>query len=717
MAPHFVPTGQYDWHFHRLGGLDQVDLARGSDLANLDQLDPKLWVALSCPTRGLEFDAKTLQLIDSNGDGRIRVPEILAATRWAIARVKDPDVLIAGGPSLPLAAIDASTADGQAILESARHILHSMGKDETAGITVEDAADSVQLLNKAPFNGDGIVPVASADDPAVARLIGDIIATVGAKTDRSGVPGVDAGLLQQFYQQLAGFANWWATGEAAAAAGSDVLPLGEGTPNAEQSLQAVRAKIDDYFARCRLAAFDARATAALNGAESTFVSVAANDLSVDQEAIAALPLAHVQPGRPLPLGEGVNPAWSARIAAFREHAVAPLLGTDCQTLGEAEWRQLQGTFAAYEKWQASKVGAAVEKLGIARVRELLAADLRGRLDQLLAQDIELASRMAAIDSVEKLTRLHRDLGTLLNNFVSFRDFYDREREAIFQTGILYIDGRSCELCIPVDDAAKHAAIATLAGMYLVYCDCARPEGGVRQTIVAAITAGDADQLRVGRNGLFVDRKGRDWDANIIRIIEHPISVGQAFWSPYKRMARMIGEQIEKMAAARDKDVTNQASASIGQGAEAVAKTKPAEARAQAFDIARFAGIFAAIGLAIGAIGTVLASLMTGFLGLMWWQMPLALLGIVLLISGPSMILAWLKLRQRTIGPILDACGWAINGRVKISFKLGALLTMLGVLPPGSTRSLRDPFAPRRRGFLLALWILLALTLVLAWALF
>jgi len=59
------------WHFVRLGGFDQVRLETGADLLALDQLDQKLWAALSCPTQGLEFDEKTLALIDTDGDGRI----------------------------------------------------------------------------------------------------------------------------------------------------------------------------------------------------------------------------------------------------------------------------------------------------------------------------------------------------------------------------------------------------------------------------------------------------------------------------------------------------------------------------------------------------------------------------------------------------------------------------------------------------------------------
>ena len=156
---------------------------------------------------------------------------------------------------------------------------------------------------------------------------------------------------------------------------------------------------------------------------------------------------------------------------------------------------------------------------------------------------------------------------------------------------------------------------------------------------------------VGRNGIFYDRNGDDWDATIVKVIEHPISVRQAFWSPYKRVGRMIGEQIEKFAAAKDKAVEESAGAKVATlGAPAA---EPGKAPTP-FDVGKFAGIFAAIGLALGAIGTALAAVLSGFLSLSLWQMPLAVGGILLVISGPSMLIAYMKLRQRNLGPILDA---------------------------------------------------------------
>src|SRR5437764_4756498 len=106
----------HTWKFFRAGGFDQVRLESGADLKALDQLDQKLWVALSCPVRGLEFDSQTLDLIDTDKDGRIRAPEILAATRWSCAMLKDADRLLDSSPTLPLANINDAEPEGRQIL-------------------------------------------------------------------------------------------------------------------------------------------------------------------------------------------------------------------------------------------------------------------------------------------------------------------------------------------------------------------------------------------------------------------------------------------------------------------------------------------------------------------------------------------------------------------------------------------------------------------------
>ncbi|NTW36133.1 MAG: hypothetical protein HGB17_08385 [Syntrophobacteraceae bacterium] len=331
--------------------------------------------------------------------------------------------------------------------------------------------------------------------------------------------------------------------------------------------------------------------------------------------------------------------------------------------------------------QEDKKGEAVEKLGLNRVREILSLNLKEPLAALIGKDKALEQESNSIASVDKLVRYHRDLFTLLNNFASFQDFYSPGTKAIFQVGSLYMDGRSCDLCIKVDDIAKHSSMANLSQTYIAYCECRRNGDSEKMNIAAALTDGSSDNLMVGRNGVFYDRKGNDWDATIVKISEHPISIREAFWSPYRQIAKMIHEQIEKMAGSQDKKLKESASAGISGAATAAEAGKPA---AEApVDIGKFAGIFAAIGLAIGAIGTAIAAVLTGFLSLSWWQMPLAIVGLMLLISGPSMVMAYFKLRKRNLAPILDANGWAVNTRATINIPFGKTLTALARLPEGA----------------------------------
>jgi hypothetical protein len=253
-------------------------------------------------------------------------------------------------------------------------------------------------------------------------------------------------------------------------------------------------------------------------------------------------------------------------------------------------------------------------------------------------------------------------------------------------------------------------MAGLSGTYLAYCDCFRKGSGEKLQIVAAFTNGDSDNLMVGRNGIFYDRKGRDWDATITKIMDNPISIRQAFWAPYKKAARMIQEQIAKRAANADAAAT----ARLGQAAARLEKAPvsgqppPADAQKTKMD----PGMIAALSVGAAGLGGMLGGIMSGFLNLRG-LMPIGVLAIILIISGPSMLLAWLKLRRRNLGPILDSNGWAINAKAKINLPFGASLTKVAALPLG-THPLLDPFAEKKRPWKLWLSLIILLLLGLGW---
>jgi hypothetical protein len=692
------PDIRHTWKFFRTGGLDQVSLETGADLLALGQLDQKLWVALSCPVKGLEIDEKTLALIDSDGDGRVGVPDVIAAVNWAAERLNDAGSLLSGDNSLPLSAINVSTPEGKVLQASARQILASIGRTDAGGISVSEASDTVKVMAGNPLNGDGIILPEATDNPEAQAIIKDIVACIGSATRSSGSTGVTSKMIDTFFAELAAYVEW--TEQSGATA---VAVLGAGTDAACSAIRAVRVKVDDYFARTRLAAFDECSVPALNRSEADYVAVAGKDIGASVEEVRGFPLARVAAGLPLPLVEGINPAWATEISSLRKNAVVPVFGTGTTSLTADEWGALNAKIAPFETWLAGKAGSDVEKVGLSRAKEILTGGGRAQLAALVERDKTLEPEFKAIGDVERLSRFYRDLRTLLCNFVNFADFYSPNRYAAFQAGTLYLDSRSTELCICVDNASP---LAAMSRAFIAYCSCTRADGA-KMTIAACFTQGGSEYLFIGRNGIFYDRRGTLWYATIAGVADNPISIREAFWSPYKKFLRMIDEKLAKRAAAADATSINNLNTAADKAANVEKPTPPP----RKFDLALITGI----GVAIGSIGTFVATLFAKFVDIPAWQIPLVFVGLVLVISLPSMFIAALKLRQRTLGPILEGAGWAVNARVKINIPFGAALTRLATLPPGAQRSLKDPYADkaaeqRRSTFLVIAILLVALGL-------
>lgn len=716
------PDGEtHIWNFSIVGGVNRVNLVSGNDIKSLDQLDQKLWTALSCPVHGMEIDSKTLALIDADSDNRIRVPEIIAAAKWITSLIKNPDELIAENKNLPLSSINDQTEEGKALLASARQILKNLGKPDNTEISVKETSDFPGIFAHTKFNGDGIITEDSADDEEIKKLVNEIISCINAEIDRNGKPGVTEDNIADFYKQCEEYSEWYKTGEENA---GKILPFGVDTAEALSAYLTVKPKIDDYFIRCQLAEYDPSSAEVFNIFKPQYEAISAKNLSACAEEIALLPIVRMSSKKTMPLDEAINPSWEKALEKFKSLVLVPIYSHKTQ-ITQAEWESIPEKFNDYNKWIASKNGVAIEKLGLENIRGILLKNEKDKLLSLIEQDLALKSEADNIILVDKLTRFYRDLYTLLKNYVNFNDFYSSDTDAIFQAGRLFIDQRCCDLCMKVTDMPKHNAIAGASGICLVYCNCISRLTNESITIVAALTDGDIDNITVGRNAIFYDRRGRDWDATVFKIIENPISIRQAFWSPYNKLSKFLNSQVEKIASSKEKAVESTATShaekvttKVDTGITQAVQTgtvAPAAPPAP-FDIGKFVGIFAALSLALGAIGTMILSILKGFFSLIWWQMPLAMLGIILAISLPSMVLAWLKLRKRNLAPVLDANGWAVNARLTINILFGKTLTHLASLPENSKVDLFDPFKKKKNPWpaIIITLILIAIAVYLAW---
>ena len=609
-------SDNYTWTFNTIGGVTRVTINSGEDIAHLHELDQKLWTVLSCPVKGLEFDEATLRMLDTDGDEKIRVNEIVAASKWLTGALKNNDLLLNGNDSIALADLNADDEGGAAIIESSQRLLQKKGS-EGETISLADVADIKKAFDE----------------------------KVKAKDD-------------------------------ATAAVFDERPYGDNTDDAITAVGAIKDKVADYFMRCKLIAFDENCAEAVDVSVEKIQAISEKNLASCSDQIADYPLARPNKEMKLYLDKGVNPAWQAMFDKVKTLT----LNVDyagAESIDEAQWNAVVSKLDTYVTGLADDKTAKVENF-----------------------DKEMEQEDADIKLVDKFLHLYRDFYKLLKNYVVFSDFYTRDNTklAVFQCGQLYIDQRCCDLCVKVTDMGKHADMAGLSGMYLIYCHCKSKVKAAEMDIVAALTDGDVDDLRVGKNAIFYDRSGQDWDATVTKIVDNPISVRQAFWLPYKKLWKFITDKINKNAADKEAKQMDNLTAKADTATDNIG-TKPADGTAPAapaekktpFDIAKFAGIFAAIGLALGAIAAALAGL-GAFLTAKWYNVILLIVVIVIVVSGPSMFIAWTKLRRRNLGPVLNANGWAINAQVRINTAFGATLTSLAKYP---LVTMPDPYADKK----------------------
>ena len=463
-------------------------------------------------------------------------------------------------------------------------------------------------------------------------------------------------------------------------------PYGANSDDAVAAVDAIRDKVTDYFLRCKFIQFHDDCAVALDVSAEKVAEISEKNFATNIEEISKYPLSKPRADALLPINEGINPAWQSQFAKVKE-LVLDVDYPGKETITEAEWNAV-----------------------VAKIDEYIAAKDEETKAINEGHDEKLENEHDVIKPLERLLHLYRDFYTLLRNYVAMVDFYNKDIPAVFQAGQLYIDSRRLDLCLKVGpDVAKHIDNSELSDMFLIYCKCVSRVKNETMNIMAVLTSGDINNIRVGKNAVFYDNQGQDWDAVVTHIKENPISVREAFWSPYRKCGGWFKEKFTKTAeekeAAAFENLTTKADATTS--AVAAPGAAPAAAK-KPFDIAKFAGIFAAIGMAIG----FLLNALTGILGAVFhsWLSAIIFIVIVMLcISGPSMVLAWIKLRGRNLGPVLNANGWAINSKIIVKSRFGRTLTQRAKYP--AVVMSKDPYAPMPKWLIWLIFILIVLVIV------
>lgn len=617
----------------------QVRLRSGEDVAHLAELPKPYWLALSCPVKGLGPRGRAVaEALDTDHDGRVRVAEVLAAIAWLKPRLASFDCLFAAEAGLALSEIAANTPEGAPLAEL-------FGTLVAAGerLAPEAMETAFAGFKAAAENGDGVVPPEAAGSK-FAPVGEAIVAVTGGTTGVDGKQGLSAENLTAFAAALEAYKAWRAA-----------QPVAALSPELAAAVTAMRAPIEAFFAAAKLVRYNPAAAEGRPSPKST-AELAEAPLALEPTAAGALPLE----------GGRLNPFYAAQMAPIVAWAQAP-------ELTETAWRQLAAEVAPLEAWQAAKPAgadtlAALDEQVLALAAEPAVAEA---FTQAIAADAKRAPLAAAYGDLCRLLTLRTGLLGFLRNFVNTEALYPPQPGALYQVGTLYLDGRACSLCFPIDQAAAaHAAQAKTSQCCLAYCALSRPATGEKRTICAVFTAGSAVSLAVGRNGIFYDLEGHDWEATLTTLEANPMSLTEAFFTPWRKVADAFAGAIRKTFAGKHEATT----AALTAKAESAGKAAAEGAKPAAPGGGAAMASVATLGIALSFAATAVTGLMAALTSTPLWKTALVVVGLILVVSVPSVILTWLKLRARDLAPILNASGWAVNRRIGLTAALGRYYT-------------------------------------------
>ena len=667
--------------FTKYGKTYQLRIENARDLEAVLELDESLWVATSAPAGALRCDPKFTALLNTDGSGRINTYELKQGIRWLLGLLKERHGLASGRDTLPLCAVRTDTPAGQALADAARYVQESLGAAESAQISLSQVREFIAELNKQPLNGDGVLVVAAAMDAQSGQLIKDAIDCVGGEADAGGEQGIGATGLDAFAAAVKGYLDWRDAGQLPdGQERSDVMPYGSETPAVYAALEPVRAAADAFFTACRLRHYDPPSTPSLEGAKAPEL----DPTSVDalNGRLAALPLAKVNPEGRLPLDpEQVNPIHRAATVAFKATVLPRVLAEVPDAITEDDWHQVQNALKPFGDYAAGKKGACVEKLPPERLESYRDGTLVARVRDLIKVDAEVAQIRNGACELERLILYHQNMLRLANNFVSFSELYNVNERALFEMGSAVLDGRWFNLAFRVDDVALHQGQAKGSNIFTLYLEVTGARDERSYTVALPATSGSKGNLHVGKRGVFFDIRGREYNARITHIIENPISVREALAAPFQRLWAFVLGKIESMGATQEKALFKSTDEAIKAAGEAPPTEAPAAGKPGM--PGGSAGMLMGLSVAVAAVGSAFAFITKTLSTLSGGQIFLGVVGAALVVMVPVSLIAILKLRRQDLSSLLEACGWAINARMRPSREQRRQFTRRAPYPLGA----------------------------------
>ncbi len=329
----------HTWKFRRIGGMDQVVLKTGEDIAALSDLDPKLWVALAMPTSQHQC-CEALAILDVDNDGKVRVPEILAAVSKCQDAFSNLDLLFD-----ETGAISIDSIQNEQLRASCAYAAE-VSECGTDSLDLDAVELALSRYIAKPFNGDGVIVPESSADETLASSISAIIGAGYQTQDSSGKPGLSQATLEAFLADASAFLTW-------SDAGATLL---KSLPNIPFDAlfplyQIIAPAVNDYFKRCAVLSLAANQEA-LKDLSAQMAAMLAASPSESDATLQKLPLALPRIDGLLALDAAYNPLFlNATRTLFNALKTPYALGS---TIDAGAWATIVADMDRYAAWLSQR---------------------------------------------------------------------------------------------------------------------------------------------------------------------------------------------------------------------------------------------------------------------------------------------------------------------------------------------------------------------------
>ena len=210
-----------------MGGVTRVRIQSAEDIRHLGELDKKMWTVLSCPVNGLEISSDSLSLMDVDGDGKLRMKEVIATADYLCSALKDPKTLFEQSDTLSLENI-ADEAIAKVAEKLAENGVVSLAAVQAAidAVTIEE-----QAIPAAPLEADVIAAYKEKQAEYAAYFEQEKLQKLGLAVipEETPKPGMTE---KKFNEMGAQIAEWEAAKAAAETANADALNSHTQAPSA-----------------------------------------------------------------------------------------------------------------------------------------------------------------------------------------------------------------------------------------------------------------------------------------------------------------------------------------------------------------------------------------------------------------------------------------------------------------------------------------------------